>query len=54
MIACLSLISRIAPLIRRGCDALLVHRSLRLAFPRFGGHYLKGGYDVQHANQSSR
>ena len=23
-------------------------------FPRFGGHYLKGGYDVQHADQNSR
>ena len=24
-----------------------------LSFPRFGGHYLKGGYDVQNANQNS-
>jgi len=24
-----------------------------MCFPRFGGHYLKGEYDVQDANQTS-
>ena len=24
-----------------------------LSFPRFSGHYLKGGYDVQNADQIS-
>jgi hypothetical protein len=31
----------------------LLHTAHGLGFPRFGGHYLKGGYDVQNANQDS-
>jgi len=36
-------------------EAVLKYRELTgaMAFPRFGGHYLKGGYDVQNANQNS-